>query len=650
MPGIHPGLQQIVYCALAKDVSARYQQMNQMLADLKRVRSQLPVEPEMAPSGDLTRPIGEARAGLSKRPADLRKAQQRASEPAVPLEHLRRMRTKVRRFAYLLAALALLSAALLFVPVVRDWVAGLFSPWQKHIAVLPFENVSGDPGDALLVSGLNKSLADRLSNLDAGGRSLWVVPGSEVQRLQISDPADALKRLGTTLVVRGAVNKHGQYVQLTVNLIDSKRLRQIGSVEVEDADGNIASLETKAVGKLARLMNLKLSEAAENPSPSAPAAYESYLKAVGYMERYDKAGNVDSAIAALQKSIAIDPKFAVSYALLGEAYRTKSALSKDPKWPIEAEINARKALELNPDIASACVTLGHLQTDRQPELAMQEFQHALAIDSLNARAVSGIARIYEQTGRLAEAESAFKKALALQPEDWNGYEELGNFYDRNGRYKEALAVLENARQLTPDNAHVLENIAVVEMNADDPRLLPDAERLLKMSLALGPSYQAYASLAVFYQKSGRTAEAAATTEKALAIDGRDEVVWANLVNCYELLGKKDKADEARHNATVAAEHAIKIDPRNANAHALLADEYAHGGRREQALSQIETAEVLAPNDPAILSDIADAFEGMGERKKALAAIDKAMHKGLTLDELNGDPEAKALAAAIEHKH
>ena len=654
MAGIHPNLQAIVYRALSKDVTARYQEMAEIFADLKQLQPLLPAAADAA-SGSLTQALPEGNAKPSGRllpPVDLRKALKRASKSALPLVQ-NTGRSRLLRFAWILGALTLLSALTLTITPIRERLAGIFlSSRQKHIAVLPFENLSGDPGNAPLVAGLLESLSARLSNLDAGKESLWVVPGSEVLRLKIENPQQASKLLGATLVVRGSVQKQGSLVQLTVNLVDSRKLREIGSFEVEDPAGNIASLETQAVERLARLMNLKVRD---EPTPttapsSAPGAYESYLTGLGYLQRYDKVGNVDSAIAAFQRSIALDPKFAVSYAQLGEAFRTKSEVSKDPQWVVQAEANCRKAIELNPELASAYVTLGRLHSRRQQELALQEYQHALTLDTHSAIAESGLASIYQRMGRMPEAEAAFQKAIALQPEDWKGYDNLGNFYETYHRYPEAFAAFKHAQQLTPDNAQVLNNLATGELDSGDPKLLPEAETLFKKSLSLNPSYQAFANLAQLYQQTGRYAAAAATTEQALAVGNHDYVVWANLINDYECLKQEDKANEARRKAIVATESAVQEDPRDATAHALLADEYARTGRTEQALEHIQTAQALGPDDPVVLADTADAYEGLGDRRDALAAVRKAMQKGFTLDQLKSDVEAQGLVDSLSAKH
>jgi serine/threonine-protein kinase len=576
---------------------------------------------------------------------------QEASQSAIPGQQAARVqRSRLLIAAYVLAGLLIAALALLFITPARERLAGIFlSGRQKHIVVLPFENESGNANDAVLVAGLIDSLSDRLANLDAGSQSLWVVPGSEVRRLKIEDPEQALQKFGATLAVRGTVNKQGQNIQLTVELIDTKNLRQIGSAELEDANGNIGSLENQAVTRLARLMNLRVPQEAvqQASTSSAPGAYESYLTALGYLQRYDKPGNVDLAIASLQKSIAIDPKFAVSYAQLGEALRLKSALTKDPQWSGQAEQYCRKALQLNPDLPAAYVTLGYLHTKQQPELALQEFQHALSLDEHNAQAESGLGLVYEKMGRLTEAEAALQKAVALRPGSWAGLDDLANFYDQHGRYKEAIRELQIAQQLTPDNTQVLINLAAAYVDGGDPAQAPLAEGLLKKSLLISPSYAAYANLANIYSQEGRHAEAAAANEKALAIDDQDYLVWFNLLNQYEWMQEPDKIKMAREKAIALLERAAKSAPRDATPQALLADVYAGQHNTEKALEHIQTTLALTPDDPQNLASIADAYENLGDHEQALAYIRKALQKGLPKEQLKSDPEVRNLLPRLQ---
>jgi serine/threonine-protein kinase len=381
-------------------------------------------------------------------------------------------------------------------------------------------------------------------------------------------------------------------------------------------------------------------------SSSAPGAYENYLTALGYMQRYDKPGNLDNAILSLQKSIALDPKFAVSYAQLGEAFRLRYLLTKDPQWLPAAEDNCRKSLQLNPDLPAAYVTLGFLHRNRQQDLATQEFQHALALDPHDAAAESGLATVYESMGRLPEAEAAFQKAVALQPEDWERYDHLGNFYDSHNRHQEAIDQFQHALQLTPDNTQVMVNLATAEIDAGDPKLLPAAADLLNQAIRLSPSYAAYANLGQIFSEQGRHAEAAFATEKALSIDDKDYLVWMNLLNQYEWLKKTDEANRARQKAIVLLEAAIQANPQDATAQAILADMYAGLKDRTRALAHIQTALALSPDDPQNLATVADAYENLGDSKQSLAYAQKAIQKGLPVQQLKTDPELLGLLPQI----
>lgn len=666
MPGITPQLQEIVYRALAKDVSTRYQSMHELLVDLERARPLISDIGPVADPGAATLPyagLGSVTDPASRRSskgsfkaagtAQFRRAVSQASRSALPqLQDERTRSSRLLLAALVLAAMVLIAVLLLLAPV-RDRLAGIFlSGSQKHIAVLPFENVSGDPNDAVLVAGLIDSLSDRLSNLDAGSQSLWVVPGSEVRRLKIDDPEEALQKFGATLAVRGSVNKHGQYVQLTVQLIDTKNLRQIGSAELEDSNGNLALLENQAVTRLARLMNLKAPTAGSQQSASlasaaAPEAYQDYLTALGYMQRYDKQGNLDQAIASLEKSVTLDPKFAVSYAELGEAYRLKSSLTKESQWLQQAEANCNKSLQLDPNLSAAYITLGIMHSDRQRDLAQQEFAHALALDPHNAAAESGMGTLLDKLGRFPEAEAAYQKAIALQPENWENYENLGNFYDRHNRYNEAIEQLQHAQKLTPDNAMVMINLASAEIDAGGPKMLQSAESLLKQSITINPSYAAYANLGQILSEEGRYSESANAFEKALSINDQDYQVWADLLNQYEWLKKPDLANHARQKAISLLERVVLANPQDAAAQALLADLYAGIHDRDKALAHIRTTLALNPDDPQNLSTIADAYENLGDSVNALAYVRKATQKGFTLQQFKLDPELTTLLPQIE---
>jgi eukaryotic-like serine/threonine-protein kinase len=644
MDEVAPELQPIVFRALSKDAAHRYPSAKEFLLDLERVRPHIPATPWDAPGTAPSGPVDHAaatRALPSKRRDEyVRHASTPSWAPAASAPR--------RRKRWLLAAVlvAITLGALLLVPAIRERARGaIFGSSEKHVAVLPFDNIGDSPANEALAQGLMDSLTSKLSNLEVGQQSLWVVSASEIRRLKIADPTAALHQVGATLVVKGSIQREGQDVRLTVNLINTKTLRQIGSVELEERTGDISTLQNEAVAKLARMMNIAVTpDMLRNTGGSVvPAAYEGYLQALGYIQRYDKPGNLDLAIGALERAIKTDPKFALGYAELGEAYRLKYQREQNPKWLEEAAADCQKAAELSDRLPVVYVTLGriHDQTGKH-DLAVQEFQHALQLDSRNADALSGIGHSYESAGRTADAEAAYQKAAALHPDYWDGYNTLGLFYDRQRRFDQAIVQLKHVVELTPDNPQAYGNLGAVYIDSGDQTKFPLAEAALKKSIELSPSYPAYANLGYMYLRQQRYAESAAMTEKAVQLNSNDWIAWDNLARAYNWLGQKDKAAEAQDKELELLEQVAKLKPRDPQVQSVLGILYASKKLPEKAVPRLQAALALEPDNPEILSNVGEAYEYLGDRRQCIHYYQRAVQKGYSVEKMRGHPNLQSL--------
>jgi eukaryotic-like serine/threonine-protein kinase len=639
---VHPALQPLLYRALAKDPEKRYASCKEMLGDLDAAAKAIPAAEADA---DVTQKLPSAGRG-SRTSAHTKRLMDEASRGA--WGPTAKKSSSVTN--WLLGTLLLLLAVALtlgFITPVREKIVALVTgaPAEKHVAVLPFDNIGSNPENALLTDGLMDSLAGRLSNLDVGNQSLWVVPTSEVKRMKVNDPGDALRQLGANLVVKGSVQRDGKDIRLTVNLIDTQNLRQVGSVLVEDPTGDLSTLENEAVARLAKLMNISVTaDMLRNTGGSLdPAAYEDYLTALGYMQRFDKRGNLDLAITSLQKAIRTDPGFSLGYAQLGDAYRQKYVLEQDGHWLDEAQAYCQKAAELDNRVPATYVTLARIHDALgKHDLALQEFQHALQLDPKNAGALIGLARSYETSGRVADAEKTFQEAAALRPDDWYGDNELGAFYDRQGKYQQSINAYKQALQLTPDNAELWSNLGSAYIDQGGEKSLSLAEEALKKSIALSPGYPAYANLGMLYMQERRYPEAAVATEEALKINGNDYMVWNNLMIASEGAKEPERAAAARRKAVELAEKAVQMRPRDALAHSTLANLYAADKINEKALIHIKTSLALASDDANVLSNVGEAYEFMGDRALALKYIEKSLAKGYALDDVRNTPGLQAL--------
>lgn len=625
---VPPELAQVLYRCLAKDTARRYATCQELLNDLEL----------LAPAE------GSKPAAIGPKSREFKRYMEDASASRQSLQFA----IKRERRGWIAAVAVLLAIAMLLaIPAIRERMGNmLFGHVEKHIAVLPFDNIGSNPATEAVSQGLMDSLTSGLSNIDPSNQSLWVVPSSVVRARNVQDPLAALRELGVNLVVKGSIQREGQDVRLTLNLIDTQHLRQIGSIPLEDPAGDLASLQDQAVTRLARLMNLNVTSAMlHEASGVAPAAYESYLKALGYIQRYDKAGNLELAITDLQSAVQTDPRFALGYAELGEAYRIKNQVDPNPKWIELVSTNCERAVQLDDHLPTTYVTLGRLHSGLgKNDLALDEFQKALQVNPRNADAIMGMAGVYEHMGRIADAEANFKRAAALRPDYWDGYNSLGWFYYRQGRTADAVAQFRRVVELTPDNAAGYSNLAAALIDLGDPKSLPEAESALTKSIQLSPSYPAYANLGNLYFSEKRYTEAAQMTRKALDLNDKDWAVWDNLLMSYQWLKDERNTRLVREKTLSLLQTYVSAHSQDAAAESRLSTLEAEAGQRESSLRHAEAALALAPKDANVLADLAATCEVLGNRPQALKIVHQSLQNGYTFAGLQSRPDLQNLLA------
>jgi serine/threonine protein kinase len=540
----------------------------------------------------------------------------------------------------------LLLVSLLLVPAVGERVRGmLFASSEKHIAVLPFDLAGNNPETQALGDGLMDSLAGKLSNMDANNQALWVVPAKEVRTRKVTDATSAFHEFGATLVVEGSFERVNEVTHLKLTLIDSRKLKEIGFVDVQNQTGDMGALQDQAVTRLGRLMNIS---AKEGPTTKAEAsvsrgAYEDYLLALGYAQRFDRPGNLDLAVTSLQNALKTDPGFTLGVARLAQVYVLKYRLDKNPAWLDQAKQYAEQALQSDSRVALAHVALGQVeQYTGHHDLAAQEYQRAIDLDPKDPDALTGLALSDRDLGRNSEAEAIYIRAANLHPDDWSGYNNLGQFYERIGRPRDAIREFRKAIDLAPDNSGVYANLGVAYLNIGDSKMMSAAEEALNKSIAISPTYRAYTNLAVVYATQNRYADSVATIKQALKLNDQDYKVWINLAEGYEWLGDEKNATDARHKAQELLERGIKVNSQNADAQATLAVILAKEGLRSEALNKIHISLALEPRDQSILADVADAYELLGNRRLARLYLQQAILNGLPVADLRTDPYARNL--------
>jgi tetratricopeptide (TPR) repeat protein len=196
--------------------------------------------------------------------------------------------------------------------------------------------------------------------------------------------------------------------------------------------------------------------------------------------------------------------------------------------------------------------------------------------------------------------------------------------------------------LTPDNAQAYFNLGAFYLDTGDLKNIPAAEKVLKKSLELNPSYPAYANLGYLYLQQNRYAESVTMTEKALQYNERDYLGWENLALAYSWLHQKDKVLAARDRELALLQAIVKLKPQDANLQANLGVLYAKKNLPDQAIPRLQSALAIAPDDPGILINVGDGYEALGQRKQAIEFMEKGVQKGFALADLQHDPDVQPL--------
>ncbi len=372
-------------------------------------------------------------------------------------------------------------------------------------------------------------------------------------------------------------------------------------------------------------------------STTAPNAYDAYLEGLELMERWDKDGNLDTAIELFQEAISIDPEFALAFARLAEAYRIRYALTGEETWLDQAVSSVDEAVRLNAGLAPVQVALGRVHATRgNTDLAFAALKRALEIDANDAPANQAIAKLYSRLGRLEDADTAYKKAVALEPENTMILNSYANFLYNQGRYDDAISQWQMVIRLAPEHYAALLNLGTA---FEEIGMTPEAIDMYQRSIEIKPTYMAYSNLGTSYSRAQRYPEAVDAYRQALELDDTDWLAWGNLAIVYSWMnGMEQKSNEAFEQAIQLAEAARQQNPREVYVHSDLAGYYAKTKQVELALQRLETSITLSPESANILVAAAAAYEIMGQRDKAVELAHKALALGLPKQRLLRNPD------------
>jgi len=604
-PELPPALGRVLEKALEKDPEQRYQSAGELLNDLKQISRQL-------------------ESGVA------------ASKVTIALGARKSSRNKIVGIAALLVTLLVLLAIMAWRYAPR-WINRV--PAEKKIAVLPFRNIGGDRDNEAFCDGVMEALTSELTELSQFHGSLWVVPASEVRREGLASPGEARRALGANLVITGSVQRDHDHVHLTANLVDASSMRQLRSREIQRPAGEEAGLQDSVVQEIAGMLELELGTRERQVLAAgetvASGAYDLYLQARGHLQRRG-GGDIDQAIEMFQRATVLDPKYALAYAGLGEAYWRKYRETSDTRWVEPAHKNCEIALQLNNQIAPVYLTLGIIEEGAgRHQLALDGLEKARQLEPSNPSVFSELGAVHEAMGKFDLAESSFQAATNLRPGDWTSLNALGGFYFRQGRYRDAIPLFLKVTELAPANSQGYTNLGAT--NAMAGQYDAAAENFNK-SLALLKTASAYTNLGTIYYFMDRCAEAVPLMERASELAPKSEQMWGNLGDAYACAGgPQDAASSAYRRAVQLGLQRLDVNPNDGETLSLLALYQAKLGDNGKALPNIQKARRIAPGSRKVQWEAALVYELAGNRKEALAALAGAIRGGQPLNEVRGEP-------------
>ena len=526
-------LERIVIRMLSKNKDERFQTMKDLLADLRNLHENLTFDEKLERS-----PTARVKTTGVLHPttgdANIQNAETQNSFS---------LQVKRHRSLSAIALAVLLIAATGF----GFWFFAYRTKQIESIAVLPFQNASGDANLDYLSDGLSESIIDRLSGLP----QLKVIARNSSFKFRGQDDwQQAAKALGVRAIITGRVTLNGDTLAIRVELVDVQENRQLWSQQYNRKVTDASVVQQEITQMISEKLSLKLSGDQEQQLAQRktvdPQAFDLELK--GRFHAFKGgAENWKKAVEYYQQAIAIAPDYAPAYTGLFWAYRnlfTRGVL--DPKEFVPKAVNAaQKALELDPDLAEAHLALAYTKKDGW---------------------------------HWQEAEASYKRALELKPNLAAAHGAYSAYLSVLGRHDEAIAEARRAGDLDPFSPFFKMNTAFVLFLA---RRYDEAIEDLKKTLELDRNNSnAHLILGLAYTEKGMYPEAIAAHQEAIKVDKISPSLQISLGTAYARAGEREQAEMLLRQLRESGSLISSAD---------LAIFHTALGEREQAFASLEQA-------------------------------------------------------------
>ncbi len=366
-------------------------------------------------------------------------------------------------------------------------------PDKPSIAVLAFENMSGDPKQEYFSDGITEKIITGLSKIPdlfvIARNSSFTFKGKAVTVKEVG------QRLGVRYVLEGSVRKQGDRVRITAQLIDAQTGGHVWSERYDRDLKDVFALQDEITRNVMTALSIKLVSGdqarywAERSPQVKLEAYEKYLQARWYFYQGTEEGNV-AARKLGEELVPLEPQWAGAYAVLAGTYFNETfwGWSKDPhKSGRQAYEMANKALSLDDSLDSAHYVLGLIYIiSRRYDEAVAEGERAVELNPNGAEALAILGLILNDVGRPEEAILVLQKAMRLNPMPpaWY-YAYLGISYRLTEQYDKAIAEFEKGLRVAPEYHLCLLGLAATYSQAGREK---EARKTVSEFLRLNPKF------------------------------------------------------------------------------------------------------------------------------------------------------------------
>ncbi len=365
-------------------------------------------------------------------------------------------------------------------------------PDKPSVAVLPFKNLSGDPGQEFFCDGFTEDITTTLAKIPRmfviSRESSFTFKGKSVQIQDIG------RELGVRYVLEGSIQKFGDEIRITAQLIDATNGHHLWAEKYDRELKNIFAMKDEITMKIATVLQVKLTDGEMANWGPETESFEAYIKVMQSWEHF-RAFTPDDNILSRQKAkeaLDLDPNYSSATEMFAWTLLMDGVFgtSKTPEKSIEQALElAQKVLDRGDSDAGAHFLIGYAYSRKgQFDKAISELEIARDLFPNNADINAGLGAILNDAGKPEEAISVLKNAIRLNPIPPGWYlGRLGDAYRLTRQYEKAVHKYKEAIQLQPDDMISHLNLALCYVNLGREA---DAHAEAKEVLRINPKFSA----------------------------------------------------------------------------------------------------------------------------------------------------------------